>query len=409
MIQIICFGSFIGSCFIAVSRMETQIETQHHFVIKNGSVFRQGCFHDEDVYIKDGRFLSETDAAVLGRKSFETIDAGGLLVLPGLTDIHLHGAMGCDFSDGDEVGIETILSYEASAGIGQVVPATLSLPKKQLERAVVSLGKAVAAAGIEGGALPAGIHIEGSYINPKKCGAQNPSVLKEGENPSFAHLRRLSGDTIRIVSIAPEIKGAFNLIHEISPFALVSLAHTAADYNTASAAFLAGASHVTHLFNAMAPFHHRKPGIAGAAADHGHVSVELIADGVHVHPSVIRAVFRLFSGRVILVSDSMRATGLGDGVYDLGGRQVTVSKDLAVTENGTIAGSVKNLFDCLRYAVSIGIPVAEAVFAASEYPASRIGIDKEAGTILPCRRANFSLVTNELKLVKMFIDGRPLS
>ena len=163
------------------------------------------------------------------------------------------------------------------------------------------------------------------------------------------------------------------------------------------------------MYNAMPPFHHRDPGVIGAAFDAADVSVELIADGVHIHPAVIRATFQMFPGRVVLVSDSMRATGQGDGIFDLGGQQVTVRGNRAEIENVSIAGSVTNLFDCLRYAVSIGIPLEAAVYAASEYPASRIGILSEAGTVKPGRRASFILVDRDLNRQYVYVNGQRVS
>jgi N-acetylglucosamine-6-phosphate deacetylase len=378
--------------------------------ITGASVFRDGAFHDESVYVIGDRFVSREAFFEHSRfDQIEIIDGSGLLLLPGLTDIHLHGAMSHDITDADEEGIYQLLRYEASIGVTQIVPATLTVSGEQLEAVFSVIGNIVRKGGLADAAWLAGLHMEGPYINVEKRGAQNPAYVKTASIEQFDHLNTLAADAVKIVSLAPETADALSFISELKDRVRLSLAHTTANYAEATAAFSAGASHVTHLYNAMPPFHHRDPGVIGAAFDAADVSVELIADGVHIHPAVIRATFQMFPGRVVLVSDSMRATGQGDGIFDLGGQQVTVRSNRAEIENVSIAGSVTNLFDCLRYAVSIGIPLEAAVYAASEYPASRIGILSEAGTVKPGRRASFILVDRDLNRQYVYVNGQRVS
>ena len=208
--------------------------------------------------------------------------------------------------------------------------------------------------------------------------------------------------------LAPELPGSMETIDELAGEVRISIAHTTADYDTACEAFKHGARQVTHLYNAMPPFSHRAPGVIGAAFDNDNVAVELIADGVHVHPSVVRATFRLFENRVILISDSMMATGLDDGEYSLGGQAVTVRGNLATLHDGTIAGSATNLMDCVRSAVKMGVPLGQAIRSASTNPACAIGVEHDYGSLEPGKLANVLLLDEELNIHTILLRGRML-
>ena len=224
----------------------------------------------------------------------------------------------------------------------------------------------------------------------------------------FRRVQEQANGLFKLCDLAPELPGAMQTIEELSGEVRISLAHTEADYDTACEAFRRGARQVTHLFNAMPPFSHRAPGVIGAAFDSENVAVELIADGVHIHPSVVRAVFTLFGGRVILISDSMMATGLEDGEYSLGGQAVTVRGNLATLHDGTIAGSATNLMDCVRSAVRMGIPLGQAVQAASTNPARALGIEHDYGSLEAGKLANVVLLDDELNIHTILLRGRML-
>lgn len=224
----------------------------------------------------------------------------------------------------------------------------------------------------------------------------------------FCRLQEASGGLIRLVDIAPEEPGAMEFIDRVKGKVVVSLAHTAADYETAKEAIEHGASHATHLYNAMPPLNHRNPGVIGAVRDAGDCRAELICDGVHVHPAMIRATFAMFGAeRMILISDSMRATGLADGEYTLGGHAVTVKGNLATLHDGTIAGSATNLMDCMRYVVNeVGISLETALMCATENPAREIGIFDETGSIHVGKKADFVLLDKKLNIVGVYVDGK---
>lgn len=251
-----------------------------------------------------------------------------------------------------------------------------------------------------------GIHLEGPFISKAKKGAQKEEYIIPADMDALQELQHCAEGLIRLVSIAPETEGSIECIAGLKEQFYFSIAHTMADYETACKAMKAGACHVTHLYDAMPVPTHREPSVLGAAADCKTVDVELICDGIHVHPSVVRNTFRIFGdNRVILISDSMRATGMKDGKYTLGGQAVLVKGSLAALADGTIAGSVTNLFDCMKMAVSMGIRKESAIKAATVNPARSIGIDDIVGSLEVGKRADILITDEELELQRVFIGG----
>ncbi len=360
----------------------------------------------------DVRTEGERLAAVMPAGSFDEhissddTDAGGMYLIPGLTDIHFHGCVGYDFSDGTEEAIAAIARYEAENGITTICPATMTYSEEILTCVMRAAGKYHGC----GGAELVGINMEGPFISMEKRGAQNPEYIMDPDTEMYRRLQQESGGLIKLVDLAPEKQGAMEFIQELKGEVTVSIAHTTADYDTAMQAFKQGASHVTHLYNAMPPFEHRSPGVVGAALDTPGCEVELICDGVHVHPSVIRATIKMFGAdRVIMISDTMRAAGMPDGSYLLGGQKVQVSGSHATLEDGTLAGSVTNLMQSLVLAVKeMGIPLETAVRCAAVNPARSIGIYDRYGSIEPGKIANLVLLSQDLDIVKVILNGTQL-
>ncbi len=364
-------------------------------IIKGGKVFQEdGSFLEQAIYINDHRLVDKAEYQDDG----EVIDAEGLLVLPGLVDIHSHGAAGEDFSDGNPEGLKKILQYEKRCGITSYCPTSMTFPKERLRQIFAS----IKGAQTEEGAKVVGINMEGPFLDPAKKGAH---VEKWIAAPDVAFVRELNQDAdglVRLVTLAPNMDGAEEFIKEMHEEVCISLGHTAADYDCASRAMKLGAHHVTHLYNAMQPFGHRAPGLIGAAMDDPECMVELICDGYHIHPSAIRAAFRLFGPeRVILISDSMRATGMENGTYELGGQEVTVKDRKAVLKDGTLAGSATNLYGCMCKAVEFGIPLEQAIMAATANPARSIGIFDRVGSIRIGKQADLLLVSENLELKRV--------
>jgi len=379
-------------------------------IIKNANVYRDnGTFVTGDILIEEDRILKIFEGNQFTQwtsniqTSITTIDATGLYAVPGLTDIHFHGCAGYDFCDGTQEALDAITQYEVSNGITTICPATMSLPEERL----ITICENASAYNNDSGSILVGIHMEGPFLSIKKKGAQNEEFLHKPDKDMFLRLNELSNHLFKIVSIAPEEQGALDFISEFKKEVILSVAHTTADYDTALKAFQCGASHVTHLYNAMPPFHHRDPGVIGAAFDSPSCTVELICDGIHLHPSVVRATVQMFGeDRIILVSDSMMATGLPDGTYALGGQTVQVNGKKAALSDGTIAGSVTNLMDCMKNAVmNMGLPLTTAIKAAAVNSAKKIGIYDNYGSITPGKIANIVLLDKNLNLHSVILKG----
>lgn len=393
-------------------------------LIKNGLIFTaEGHFVPLCIQTNGDKILSlfkeDTSSFSINASdsSERTVDASGCYVLPGLTDIHFHGCMGRDFCTEDispqdtEImkNLDFIGRYELSKGVTSICPATMSLPESTLS--AICRGSALFKQAQDGGGYTTsaelvGIHLEGPFLNPHKKGAQNGAYLKLPESALLYRLQDRADGLIRLVTLAPELPDALACIAECRNAFQFSLGHTEADYDTAMAAFLSGADHITHLYNAMPAFLHRAPGPIGAALDAQDCFVELICDGIHSSPSAVRAAFRLFTpSKLVLISDSMEAAGLSDGNYRLGGQDVILTGKTAALADGTIAGSVSTLYDCLCTAVSMGIPLEDAVCAATINPCRSIGIDTLYGSIEVGKKAHFLLLDQKDLSIKAVIKG----
>lgn len=377
-------------------------------IIRNASVYTQeGKFEKKEIYIKDTLFTDQAAEVEDG----QVIDASGCVAIPGLTDIHFHGCMGYDFCDGTREAIDAMAVYEASVGVTNIVPASMTLSEEEL-LGICKAAKAYKEEGIQDKKAHFwGINMEGPFVSTAKKGAQNGAYIHKPDLEMFDRLQRASGNCVKLLDIAPEAEGAMELIDQRHDQVVISLAHTCADYDIAREAFRRGADHVTHLYNAMNPYTHRAPGLIGAAADEEKVQVELICDGVHIHPAAVRTTFKIFGDdRIILISDSMRATGLEDGDYTLGGQDVKVTGNLATLKDGTIAGSVTNLIDCMRTAVlKMGIPLESAVKCAAVNPAKCVGIYDSCGSITPGKYADVILLDQgDLSLRQVICRGQSL-
>lgn len=377
-------------------------------IIRNACVYtEEGRFEAKNIYIEGTEFADQP------RQEKEVLAGEGCIAIPGLTDIHFHGCMGADFSDGNMRALDEIAGYEAKNGITTIVPATMTLPEELLQQScevACEFRKQQEVGKKEKKAVLCGIHMEGPFVSEEKLGAQNPDYVRRADQKMFDRMQEKSGGMIRFVDIAPETDGAMDFIRDNKKRTVLSLAHTGADYDTAGKAFAAGACHVTHLYNAMTPFTHRNPGVIGAAVD-AKAEAELICDGVHVHPSAVRMALKLFGeDRIIFISDSMRAAGLKDGTYTLGGQKVEVKGRYARLENGNLAGSVTNLMDCLRWAVKVaGIPLTTAVKCAAVNPAKSAGIYEKYGSITPGKAANLVLLRKEdLSIKSVILNGEIL-
>lgn len=372
---------------------------------KNAWIYTpQFCFVRGALRVENGRVAELLDHDPAG----PGMDLGGAYVIPGLVDIHNHGNSGADFSDGDYDGLVKMARYLAQNGVTSFAPASMTLPYDVLARAFETAAQ-LRKASPAGCANLAGIQMEGPFFSEKKKGAQNGAYLRAPDFDAFRALYDGCGGLVKIVDLAPELPGAVAFTRRAAQLCTVSVAHTDAGYDAAKAVFDAGATHLTHLFNAMPPLHHRKPGVIGAAAECEHVRAELICDGLHVHPSAVRLAFRLFgASRMCLISDALRCCGMPDGQYTLGGQDVFLSGGVARLADGTIAGSATNLYACMQRAVSFGICKEDAIRAATFNPALQLGCADELGSLAPGRRADFVVCDEALNRKAVYLAGERL-
>ena len=371
-------------------------------ILKNGLVFTENAeFVPADVELAGEAIVKVAPAGTLDGE--EVLDVSGRYVTPGFVDIHIHGSKGSDFCDAGAEHIETMCEYLGSVGVTSFCGTTMAFDEPILTNILTVakpyIGKET------GGAVLRGVNMEGPFINKAKKGAQAEKYVMEPDTAMFDRLYELCGGAIKLVDMAPEVNGALPFIQHASKKCVVSIAHTCANYEEARAGFEAGATHVTHLFNAMPPFAHRDPGVVGAASDYAR-HVEMISDGVHLHPAVVRSVFRLFGDeRVCLISDSMRAAGMPNGVYSLGGQTVYLTDGKATLEDGTIAGSATCLAECFRRAVSFGVKLESALKAATINPAKAVGLFETLGSVTVGKRADVLVLDKALQPEHIFIGG----
>ena len=339
------------------------------------------------------------------------VDGEGAYAIPGLIDLHFHGCVGADVCDGTPEALKKIAQYEASIGVTAIAPATMTLPVEELEqilRNAAAYKKTQKIGGFEADLL--GLNMEGPFISPVKKGAQDEKNIVPCNVEIAKRFLKASEGLVKFIGIAPEESSeAVAFIKEMKDSVDISLAHTNADYDTAMAAFAAGANHAVHLYNAMPAFTHRAPGVIGAVADSKHVMAEIICDNVHIHPAVVRATFAMMGAdRMILISDSMRATGMPDGTYTLGGLDVNVNGNRAtLVDGGALAGSVTNLMDCMRTVVKVmEIPLETAVACATANPARSLGVYDAYGSISEGKKADIVLLDEDLALKMVIKDGQ---
>lgn len=333
---------------------------------------------------------------------FEPIDG---VVLPGFIDMHVHGAAGADFMDADPRSISRITSHHLRHGTTALAATTLSASPEHLMAAVRSIAGFGADRPREDSEI-VGIHLEGPFLNPEKAGAQDISSLRAPDIAEVEELIRIAPGLRWIITLAPEVDGAGTFIERFRSEMIISVGHTNATFGEALEAFERGATHVTHMFNAMPPLHHREPGVIGAVLASGNVTAELIADGVHVHPAVLRYFAQALPGRICLVTDAMRACGMPHGTYSLYQHQVTVGDSGARLQNGDLAGSTLTMMQAVCNMIELaGLPLEMVVPLATEVPARILGVSDRKGRLEVGFDADLVVISPKLTLERVFARG----
>jgi N-acetylglucosamine-6-phosphate deacetylase len=328
------------------------------------------------------------------------VDLDGLLVLPGLVDVHQHGGGG-GWYGGPVADVTEAAHFHRSHGTTTTVASLGSAGLDELETQVGTLAPLVA------GGLLAGIHLEGPWLSPRRAGAHRPSALRAPVAGDIARLVDAGGGGVAMVTLAPELPGALEAVEQLTALGIVVAAgHTDATYEQTREAIRRGVTVGTHLFNAMRPVHHREPGPVVALLESGAV-LELVADGVHVHPAMLAATARrLGPDRTLLVTDATAGAGMPDGSYPLGDREVVSSDGVARGAEGEIAGSTATLADDLRYAVTVaGLPLRTAIAACTSVPARLLGLD-DVGVVRVGARADLAIMTPDLRPAGVLFRGR---
>ncbi len=381
-------------------------------ILKNGFYLTpKGFFVEGDICIEDGiiKCLGKTESPECcqdGIGKAEIIDLKGKRIIPGLIDMHTHGAIGYDISQATPSQICELTRYYSKNGITSFMPTTITTDREHVKEILRNIRQASRMDC--GGATIVGVHIEGPFINPKRKGAHNPDLITIPQKSDFDEYKDIMGDLKIHMTIAPEIEGGLDFIeYVVENGGSVGLGHTDGDYETILEGIMAGATIFTHLFNAMRGLHHREPGVVGAAFA-SDAFVEIISDGFHLHPAIVKTAIKAKGWeRGVLVTDSMHAAGLEGGQYDFGGFKITVDGGVAKQEDGTIAGSIISLMDAVRNAVEFaGISLEDAIAMATINPAKVLGLDHKIGTIEPGKRGDLVVIDDDIKAQMVFCRGK---
>lgn len=374
----------------------------YDMLLKNAEILnRDFQWEHSDLAVQDGRIAAiGTD---LGEAA-ETLDLSGRRIVPGFVDIHIHGCAGSDTCDATPDALAAMAGYLITKGVTSFCPTTMTISHDGILAALKNVQACME--NPPAGAAIRGVNMEGPYIAESRKGAQKAEFVRRPDWREFMELNDACGGIVRLVALAPECDGAEEFIRHVKGICTISLAHTDADYETASRSFALGVSHATHLFNAMTGMNHRAPGAVGAVLSHPDVRAEIICDGFHIHPAVLKIAFQVLGDdRAVIISDSIRSAGLPDGVSELGGQTVYVQDGQARLADGTIAGSTTNLLDEARNLISYGIPPERVFRSASLNPAKEIGCEKEIGSIEPGKSADLVVLTPDWDLELVIARG----
>jgi N-acetylglucosamine-6-phosphate deacetylase len=367
-----------------------------------GRAFIGNAIQDDTLLVVDDGVIAAIDQLARPPAGAERVEG---LIVPGFIDVHVHGGDGADFMDADPEANAHILDFHATHGTTALMATTLSASRHDLQAAV----EAIAATSSERGAAIAGVHLEGPYINVARAGAQDRASIRHADIHEVAALISEAPRMRWMITVAPEIAGVRALIEHFRDRVIFSIGHTSATHAEAVAALEWGATHFTHLFNAMTPLRHREPGVVGAALQSGDATAELIADGIHVHPAVLWIAARAMPYRITLVTDAIRACGLADGTYKLYEHDVVVRDGSARLADGTLAGSVLTMDLAVKNMVELaGLPIEYVLPLATAVPAAVAGVADRKGKIAIGYDADLVVLDERLEVERVIVRGARL-
>lgn len=371
--------------------------------IFRGRTWAAGAIHDDVIVVVEEGMIA--DVRLASRHDDPEPNLGDSVLVPGFIDAHVHGGAGADFMDATPEAVRTTCAYHLRHGTTALAATTLSGSRDAIGAAIAAIAE-TADAQADGEAAIVGVNLEGPYLNREKAGAQDPASIRHADIEEARWWRSLAPSLPFVMTIAPEIGGALELIRALRHEFCFAIGHTQATYAEAILAIEAGARHFTHLFNAMPPLHHREPGAIGAALADDRCTVELIADGVHLHHAMLHVVGAQLHDRALLVTDAMRACGMPDGTYSLYQHQVTVRHGEARLPDGALAGSVLTMGQALRNMVELAaLPIETALPLATTIPARLLGVGDSKGRIATGYDADLVVLSPRLEIERVIVRG----
>ena len=356
--------------------------------------------------IEDGRISAIDESDALETPGADTIDLSGTTILPGFIDFHIHGAVGVDVMEATPAGLHDVSRYLASQGVTAWLPTFVPASDVHYANAIDAIAELMRAAD-GAGARVLGVHYEGPFVNTAQCGALHVEFFKTYSSPADLDRLPVKPDMVRMITLAPEVDGGVELVRELNRRGwVVSIGHTRASLDVLDAARSAGAQHMTHFMNAMAPLHHRNPGPIAWGLAHDGVTIDMIADGIHLDPFMLRLLFQVKGAKAIsLISDAIAAAGKGDGDYNIWGETISVKNGRTANAAGSIAGSVISMLDAVRLLLSLGVSHVDIAQMAATNPARLLGLERECGSIETGKRADLVALDASARVRLVVVGG----
>lgn len=378
--------------------------SQQTLVLKNAQVVLPDRVIEKGSVVIDSGLIAAVTEGAPATGAASSTDLSGLVLLPGFIDVHIHGAVGVDTLDADVAGLKNISDYLATQGVTGWLPTFVPASDDNYASAVAVISDSMN----NGGARILGVHYEGPFVNSAQCGALHVEYFKTYSGPEDLSCLPVPENGVRMTTMAPEVSGGVELVRELSARGwVVSIGHTRADVQKLEEVFAAGARHLTHFMNAMSPLHHRAPGPIAWGLARDEVTFDLIADGVHVDPFMLRLLLKIKGAQGIsLISDAIAAAGKGDGDYQIWGETIAVKNGRTANAAGSIAGSVISMLDAVRFLRGMGVSYVDLAHMASSNPARLLGVDQVRGSIERGKQADLVALDSEGNVKLTLIGGR---